>query len=125
MDKINPQYPVLPINPVSKNKEMQKAKAEPGFKEILDQQVNRRDIKFSGHSIKRMEQNNINLSSVQVEKLTNAVNKAAQKGSKDSCIVMDNIAFVVSIDNRTVVTVVEGERMKDNSFTNIDSAVVL
>ena len=58
-------------------------------------------------------------------KLKDAVQKVEMKGSRDSCIVMDNMAFIVNVVNRTVITVVEGQRMKDNVFTNIDSAVVL
>ncbi|MDD4343286.1 MAG: flagellar biosynthesis protein, partial [Eubacteriales bacterium] len=40
-------------------------------------------------------------------------------------ILMDDLAFVVSIKNRTVITAVDGNSMKDNVFTNIDSAVII
>ena len=38
---------------------------------------------------------------------------------------MYDLAFVVSIKNRTVITAVDGNSMKDNVFTNIDSAVII
>jgi flagellar operon protein len=37
---------------------------------------------------------------------------------------MDDLAMVVSVRNRTVVTVVDKEHLKQNVFTNIDSAVI-
>jgi flagellar operon protein len=38
---------------------------------------------------------------------------------------MDQLALVVSIKNRTVITAVDGNNLKDNVFTNIDSAVII
>ena len=59
-----------------------------------------------------------------MERLRSAVDKAAGKGSRDSLVLMDDLAMVVSITNRTVVTVVDRENLKQNVFTNIDSAVI-
>jgi len=38
---------------------------------------------------------------------------------------MDRAALVVSVPNRTVITAVARDDMKENIFTNIDSAVLL
>ena len=35
----------------------------------------------------------------------------------------EDLAFVVSVTNRTVITAMDGEHITDNVFTNIDSAV--
>jgi len=51
--------------------------------------------------------------------------KAAAKGAKDSLMLMDKTAFVVSVANRTVITAVAQDALKDNIFTNIDSAMIL
>ena len=41
-------------------------------------------------------------------------------------ILMNNdLAFVVSVTNRTVITAMDGSSIKDNVFTNIDSAVIV
>ena len=53
------------------------------------------------------------------------VDKAAAKGCKESLVLVDNAALVVSIKNRTVITAVDKESLTDNVFTNIDSAVVV
>jgi len=35
------------------------------------------------------------------------------------------VAFVVSVRNRTIITAVDKEAVKENVFTNIDSAVIM
>lgn len=81
-------------------------------------------IKFSGHAQTRLQSRNISLDASQMERLQGAVQKAAGKGSRDSLVLMDDLAMVVSVTNRTVVTVVDKENLKQNVFTNIDSAVI-
>lgn len=126
MNKINLYYPLSPEPPVSKNNpSIQKNESGPTFKEALSQQLSESGVKFSSHCLKRIDQNNIQVSSQQIEKLNQAVDKAESKGSHESCILMDDMAFIVSVNNRTVITVVDGPRMKDNVFTNIDSAVIV
>ena len=39
-------------------------------------------------------------------------------------MILGDVAFVVSVKNRTVITAVDSESMKENVFTNIDSAIV-
>lgn len=38
---------------------------------------------------------------------------------------MKDMALIVNIPNRTVVTAMDGNAMKDNVFTQIDSAVII
>ncbi len=59
-----------------------------------------------------------------MSRLEAAVEKAGQKGGKESLILLDDLAFVVSVKNRTVITAVGADRMADNVFTNIDSVVI-
>ncbi len=68
---------------------------------------------------------NIGLEPQQLAKLNQAVEKAAQKGARESLVLMNDVAFIVSIKNRTVVTAVDGQNLKENVFTNIDSAVIV
>ena len=53
------------------------------------------------------------------------VDRAAAKGAKESLVLVDNAALVVSIKNRTVITAVDQAHLKENVFTNIDSAVIV
>lgn len=82
-------------------------------------------LKWSGHAQERLAASKRTLSESEVAALNSAVDRAAQKGSRDALILMRDLALVVSVKNRTVITAVEGERMKENLFTNIDSAVIL
>src|SRR5690348_13610872 len=82
-------------------------------------------LKFSAHARERLNLRNINLSQEDVSRMTDAVNKAAAKGARQSLLVMDNQAFIVSVTNRTVITALDGSSMKENVFTNIDSAVIV
>lgn len=96
------------------------------FSEIFNREINNdKELKFSKHALERLSNRKIDLSPEKIEKLNSAVEKAGAKGSKESLILMDNLAFVVSIKNRMVITAVDGSSMKENVFTNIDSAVIV
>ncbi len=103
-----------------------KAPIQPGnFQKALQGELARDAIKFSAHAQQRLTQGRTQLTPGQMEKLKEAVDRAEQKGARESLILMDNLALVVSVRNRTVITAVDGERIKDNIFTNIDSAVII
>jgi flagellar operon protein len=81
-------------------------------------------LQFSKHALARVERRGINLDASTLGRLSQGVQRAASKGSRDSLVLVDGTAFVVSVSNRTVITAVGSEHMKDNVFTNIDSAVI-
>lgn len=60
-----------------------------------------------------------------LDNLQSAVEKARIKGAKDVVVISDKGAFIVNVPNNTVVTTMSGNEMKENIFTNIDSAVLL
>ncbi|WP_413288998.1 TIGR02530 family flagellar biosynthesis protein [Bdellovibrio sp. HCB337] len=82
-------------------------------------------IKFSNHAIDRMRTRGITFSPEDISRLSEAVGKAAAKGSKDSLILMNDSALIVSVKNNTVVTVMDKNALKENVFTNIDSTIVM
>lgn len=81
-------------------------------------------VRFSAHAQQRLDQAAIHLGPQALAKLEAAVDKAGQKGGKESLILLDDLAFVVSVQNRTVITAVGANRMADNVFTKIDSVVI-
>lgn len=83
------------------------------------------NIKFSNHAIERMQSRGISYTPDEMQKLNQAVSKAAAKGSKDTLILMDQSALIVSVKNNTVVTVMDKSALKENVFTNIDSTIVM
>lgn len=92
------------------------------FEEILKEKS---ELKFSAHAQKRLQSRNIELSENDIEKLKNGIQKIREKGGNDSVILADNRAYVVSVKNNTVVTVMEGKDLKENIFTNIDSMMIV
>lgn len=82
-------------------------------------------LKVSGHAQTRMQSRNIELGAAQWNRVLEGVDRAAAKGAKESLVMVDNAALVVSIKNRTVITAVDQQHLKENVFTNIDSAVIV
>ncbi len=81
-------------------------------------------LHFSKHASKRLEQRGLDIDASRLERLERAVGQAAEKGSKDSLILLDELALVVSVQNRTVVTAVDEASRREHVFTNIDSVVI-
>ena len=82
-------------------------------------------ITFSKHATDRLQQRNICLSNQDLAKLDNTVERLAQKGARESLIYMNNVALVVSVTNRTVITAMDSTNKNENIITNIDSAAIL
>ena len=82
-------------------------------------------LKFSAHAIERMRSRGISYPPETMKSIESAVQKAAAKGSKDTLVLTDTSALVVSVKNNTVVTVMDRNAMKENVFTNIDSTVMV
>jgi flagellar operon protein len=82
-------------------------------------------LKFSAHAMQRLESRNIKLTPDDVARMNAMADKAAAKGAKQSLFLMNDVAMVVSIKNRTVITAVDHDSMKENVFTNIDSAAII
>uniref|UniRef100_UPI0006D091D1 TIGR02530 family flagellar biosynthesis protein n=1 Tax=Clostridium sp. NkU-1 TaxID=1095009 RepID=UPI0006D091D1 len=97
-----------------------------GFNEILQNRIEEKEgLQFSRHAAERVNQRGIEMSDSFLQDLQSAVEKARSKGAKDVVIISDRGAFIVNVPNNTVVTTMSGNEMKENIFTNIDSAVLL
>ena len=80
------------------------------------------ELKFSKHANQRLASRNIDLSSAQLKRLENGTNKAREKGIKESLVMVDDLAFIVNVPSKTVVTAVNDA--EEGVFTNIDGAVI-
>jgi flagellar operon protein len=94
----------------------------PAFGEVLAQRT--AGVQFSGHALQRIERRQIDVSPQTLVRLQEGVTRAAGKGARESVVLVDGTAFVVSVKNRTVITAVDPGHMRDHVFTNIDSAVI-
>ncbi|GHU76744.1 flagellar protein [Clostridia bacterium] len=80
-------------------------------------------LQFSKHANMRLSARNINFSDEQIERIENGVQKAQQKGIRDSLVVVDNVSLVVNVGTKIVITAVNNGA--DSVFTNIDGAVIV
>lgn len=114
------------IPPNVKNNRSSSTITQPGqnpksFQQVLDEKF----IRFSHHAEQRLQQRGIKLQPEQISKIETAIDKVAAKGAKDSLILIQDMALIVNVKSRMVVTAMDGSSMKDNVFTQIDSAVVV
>lgn len=91
----------------------------------LENVKSKHKLLFSNHAIERMQLRGVSYSPEQLEKIESALAKAEQKGAKDTLVLTDSSALIVNVKNRTVVTVMDKENLKENVFTKIDSTVVI
>ena len=117
--------PILPVEKSGIKQNVQTGTVTMGasFADIL--QAATKKVSFSNHAMQRMESRNLNLSTQDLQKLDDTVDMMAKKGARESLIYMNDMALVVSVANRTVITAMDGKSAKENIFTNIDSAAIL
>jgi len=113
--KVTGSYPVSkPRNAPAETKEL-------SFREVLEQ----KQLKFSQHAEQRLRQRGIHFGPEQLGEIARAVDQAAAKGARDSLVLYRDVAMIVSVPNRTVVTAMDEASMKEHVFTQIDSAVIV
>lgn len=99
------------------------------FQDILSKKTDGigqpREIKFSKHATNRLSDRNIELTEDQVERLNLGAAKASAKGISESLVIVDSLAFIVSVPNQTVITAMDQAETDENVFTNIDGAVII
>jgi flagellar operon protein len=95
--------------------------AGPAFAELLARTPT---VVFSRHALERLQRRGIDLGEHELHRLGDGVDRAAGKGSRASVVFVDGTAFVVAVPKRTVLTAVDPEHMREQVFTNIDSAVI-
>lgn len=100
------------------------AQNQAGFQSILHQAIDvQKPLQFSKHANIRLGLRDITLTADQIKRVENGVNKAVDKGIRDSLVLVDDIALVVNVKNKVVITAMSGEQ--ENIFTNIDGAVIV
>lgn len=96
------------------------------FANMMQERIQQTEgVQFSKHAENRIKQRGINMSEDVMADLNLAVEKARAKGAKDTVIIGSEGAFIVNVPNNIVVTTISEQEMKNNIFTNIDSAVLM
>lgn len=123
-DLVIPSQPIKPghVSPKPQDRAVRGTR----FSEILNKETQKQEnIRFSAHALKRLDSRNIHLNDRQQARLNQAIEKAGSKGVKDSLILLDRLAFVVNIKNRTVITALEQSQLNEGVVTNIDGALII
>lgn len=96
------------------------------FAHLMQEEIRKEEgLQFSKHAESRIRQRGIEVSEDLMADLNQAVQKAREKGAKDTVIIGAQGAFIVNVPNNIVVTTITEQEMKNNIFTNIDSAVLM
>lgn len=103
-----------------------KAPRNGGFAATLDRALEEsRAVRFSAHAMQRISDRNIQLSAADHARIAKSTDAASAKGSRETLVLMDRLALIVGVTNRTVITVIEPDAGENTVFTNIDSVVVV
>lgn len=95
------------------------------FAETLARETDRQaSLKISSHAQKRLNSSQVSLTESDMQRIDGAVARATEKGASQSLIMLDDLALVVSVKNKVVITAVDEARQKEGIFTNIDSVVI-
>jgi flagellar operon protein len=112
------------VSPTYRPRRSTQVAGQASFEQALQSAQSDSALSFSKHAQSRLAERGVTLDSQDLQRLEGAVDKAAAKGSRDSLVLMDDLALVVSVRNRTVITAVDANSRKGNVFTNIDSVVL-
>ncbi|MEJ5287161.1 MAG: hypothetical protein CH6_1259 [Candidatus Kapaibacterium sp.] len=116
-----PFVPIGGVDALKKTSIPSVSKAKTGFQELFEAELN--NIKFSAHAKARLTSREIDITPDDLEKLQKAITNVQMKGGRESLVVFPDKSFLVSIPNRTVITVFSNEKLEEKVITNIDSVV--
>ena len=93
------------------------------FRQMLEQMAGGQQLAFSKHAAGRIAMREIPLSQAGLERLSEGVRIAKQKGLNDTLIIVDDSAFVVNTGAGKVITGLQG--LSGRVITNIDGTVIV
>ena len=103
-------------------------KADGSFLNILNEQLGApgsASVTFSKHAQERLHSRGIELSPETLQQVSGAIDKAQAKGSRETLVLTDDVALVIGVKDRTVITAFDKDKLREGIVTSIDSAVIL
>jgi len=123
---VRPERVLKPVETPGKSQQSNTKDEVKSFSKVLDEKIaENRNLKFSTHAMQRLDKRQINLSPAKLSRLEGGVRNVEEKGGRSSLILLDDVAYIVSIKNRTVITALTKEATQNNVFTNVDSVAIV
>lgn len=115
---------VNPVQPqTTQSGSQSSSRAQSSGSSFADTLAQVESLRFSNHAQKRLDDRAISLPEDGIQRLNEAVEKAKARGGKESLILMDDLAFIVNVKDRVVVTTMDAKQRGEGVFTQIDSVV--
>lgn len=96
------------------------------FDGLLQKELQQKtELKVSKHAQQRLTERNISIDSNVWKTIESKINEAKQKGIKDSLVVTNDAALVVSTANQTVITAMNRKEASSHIFTNINGTILI
>lgn len=80
-------------------------------------------LRLSAHAQERLSRRGIALNQDQWQKVEAAVDDAESSGSKRALIMLENLALIVGVPQRTIITIMSPTG-SSHKFTSIDTAII-
>lgn len=123
MEQLNIQR--LQSQPQLRPGQLKQSLPKQSFAEQLNNALAPQTLKVSKHATERLTERNISISEAEWAHVTDKVNEAKAKGIRDSLVLLDQAALIVSAKNSTVITAMDRNEAKNQLFTNIDGTIIL
>ena len=102
----------------------EKPQFQGNFQKVLEGAFHKQvPVNFSKHANMRLSDRQITLTGEQLSRVEAGLTKANAKGIRDSLVLVDDVALVVNVKSKTVITAMGSGQ--DNVFSNIDGAVIV
>ncbi len=95
------------------------------FSDLLRKACKEREIKLSAHAEQRIVQRGIEVGGADIERISDAIERIAEKGGSKAAIFYRDVIFITDANDRAIITAINKDEMKERIFTGIDSAVVI
>ena len=101
------------------------AQSKQSFLEHLQLATQPEKLKISKHASDRLQERGIQMTDSEWAHISQKVDEAKRKGIRESLVLTDQAALIVSAKNSTVITAMNRMEAKDQLFTNIDGTILL
>ncbi|GLB59344.1 TIGR02530 family flagellar biosynthesis protein [Cytobacillus sp. NCCP-133] len=82
-------------------------------------------LTVSKHAKQRLEQREIHINEERWQQIESKIHEAKKMGVKESLVLLNDAALIVSAKNNTVITAMDREEAGTQIFTNINGTIIL